>query len=187
MKVSREQAANNRERVLEAATKLFRERGFDGIGVADVMKSAGLTHGGFYGQFASKEDLAAEVCSRSMTQSLERWAHKLEGEQGINALFDHYLSTQHRDNVGKGCTVPALAAEIPRRDKSVRRAFGNGLAAMVDLLGAALPGRIEATRRRKALASLASMVGAVVLARAVDDRALSDEILDATQASLRSR
>lgn len=187
MKVSREQAANNRERVLDAATRLFRERGFDGIGVSDVMKDAGLTHGGFYGQFDSKEDLAEEVCSRSMAQSLEHWSRKLETEQGFDALLDHYLSAKHRDNAGQGCSLPALGADAPRRDKGVRRAFGNGVAAMIDLLAGALPGRLKAARRRKALTSLASMVGAVVLARAVDDRALSDEILEATHAALRVR
>ncbi len=187
MKVSREQAASNRERVLDAATRLFRERGFDGIGLADVMKDAGLTHGGFYGQFGSKEDLAEEVCSRSMAQSLERWSRKLETERGFDALLDHYLSERHRDHAGQGCTLPALGADVPRRGKGVRRAFGNGVAAMADLLAGALPGRLKAARRRKALASLASMVGAIVLARAVEDRLLSDEILEATHASLRSR
>src|SRR3982074_352699 len=99
MKVSREQAAKNRERILDVAAQLFRERGFDGVGVADLMKAAGLTHGGFYGHFASKEDLMGQACSRALAGSLDRWSRLAEGETKgrLSAIATAYLSAAHRD------------------------------------------------------------------------------------------
>src|SRR3954453_6223646 len=104
MKVSREQAALNRERIVETAAQLFRERGFEGIGVADLMKEAGLTHGGFYGHFASKEDLMAEASARALTRSLALLNELAEGAPGdpVSAVADAYLSSRHRDNPGAG-------------------------------------------------------------------------------------
>jgi TetR/AcrR family transcriptional repressor of nem operon len=186
MRVSRVQAAENRERVLDAATRLFRERGFDGISVADVMQGAGLTHGGFYGQFGSKEDLAAEACTRAFAKTHERWTRKIdaEGAAGFAAIVRNYLSPQHRDHPGAGCTLAALGADASRRERAVQGAFAASLAATVDLVSRVMPGRLKAARRRRALATMASLVGALVLARAVDDRTLSDEILAATAAAL---
>jgi TetR/AcrR family transcriptional repressor of nem operon len=186
MKVSREQAAENRERILDAAARLFRERGFDGIGVADLMNSAGLTHGGFYGQFESKEDLAAQACERALAKSVERWDRLLANkpEDPLQAITASYLSTRHRDDAGNGCALAALGAEAPRRHPAVRRAFTQGLRAMVERLSEIVPGRGKAAREQKALAAMAQMVGAVVLARAVDDPKLSDAILQAGKASM---
>lgn len=187
MRVSRIQAHENRERVLEAATRLFRERGFDGIGVAEVMSEAGLTHGGFYGQFGSKEELAVEACMRAFSKTHERWSRKIdaEGATGFAAIVRSYLSPQHRDDPGAGCTLASLAVDASRRSPAVRRAFGASLAATIELVSRVMPGRLKAARRRRALATMSSLVGALVLARAVDDAALSDEILAATSASLR--
>src|SRR3954462_7824260 len=110
MKVSREQAALNRERILETAAQLFRERGFEGIGVADLMKEAGLTHGGFYGHFSSKEDLIAEASALALTRSLAVLGKV--GERGpgdpLSAVAGAYLTTRHRDNPGAGCLLAAL-------------------------------------------------------------------------------
>ncbi|QEX23094.1 TetR family transcriptional regulator [Hypericibacter adhaerens] len=186
MKVSREQAARNRDRVIAAAARLFRERGFDHVAVADVMKSAGLTHGGFYGQFDSKADLAAEACRRSVAKTLERW-DKLAGESAdepLAAVIDAYLSPQHRDDPGRGCLLAALGPEIARQDPTLRHIVTEGLRALIDGLGKLIPNRSKAARRRKALALFSGMVGAIVLARAVDDPALSEEILRATEATL---
>jgi TetR/AcrR family transcriptional repressor of nem operon len=185
MKVSREQAAQNRERILDAAARLFRERGFDGIGVADLMKSAGLTHGGFYGQFESKEDLAAQACVRALGQSVERWDRLIaEKEDPLQAIAASYLSTRHRDDPANGCAISTLGAEAPRRGPAVRRAFTEGLRPLLDRLMQIVPGRAKETRRLKALATMSQLVGAMVLARAVDDATLSDEILHAVRTSL---
>lgn len=187
MKVSREQAAENRERILAAAARLFRERGFDGIGVADVMKSAGLTHGGFYGQFESKEDLAALACGRALEESAAKWARWTEGRSGrqaLKAVVEQYLSPRHLNDPGNGCVVAALGAEAARRDAGVKGVFTRGLEASVERLMAFVPGRTAAARRRKAMATYAGMVGALVLARAVDDPKLATEILEAARAEL---
>jgi TetR/AcrR family transcriptional repressor of nem operon len=186
MKVSREQAAENRERILDVAARLFRERGFDGIGVADLMKSAGLTHGGFYGPFKSKEDLAAQACARALGNSAKKWDRLIaeHADDPLKAVAASYLSARHRDDAGNGCAFATLGAEAPRRESAVRRAFTAGLTALIERLTQIVPGRASAMRRRKALATMASFVGAMVLARAVDDKALSSEILEAVRASI---
>ena len=186
MKVSKEQMAENRAHILDTAATLFRERGFDGIGVADLMKGAGFTHGGFYGHFASKEDLMAQASSHALAKGLAYWeslAGKVKDDP-IATLEAHYLSKQHRDHPGAGCLLAALGADAARQDGPVRRAVTEGVRSMVGLLEGLLPGRSKAARRQKALATYASLVGALVLARAVDDPALSEEILLATKASL---
>ena len=124
MKVSREQAAQNRERIVEAAAQLFRERGFEGIGVADLMKEAGLTHGGFYGHFSSKEDLIAEASARALTRSLALWSKLAERASGdpLSAIAGAYLTSRHRDNPGAGCLLAALGPDVSRQGPAVRRA-----------------------------------------------------------------
>ena len=179
MRVTREQAAAHREKILDVAGTLFRERGFDGIGVADIMKRAGLTHGGFYGHFASKDDLAAEACARVLGR--KGWAERLAGtpHPSLGAVVRGYLSPRHRDDPGHGCLFAAVGSDTVRQPRSVRRAFTEGLRARVDVLCRLLPGRSAAARREKALATWAGLVGAMILARAVDDPQLSDEILEA--------
>ena len=121
MRVSRAQADENRERILDTATRLFRERGIDGIGVADLMKSAGLTHGGFYGHFKSKDDLVAQACGRAMARMRENWARVIDQASGdpLDTMADHYLSSRHRENVGRGCLMAALGSEVARQDDAV--------------------------------------------------------------------
>jgi len=186
MKVTREQAAQNRDRVLDVAARLFRERGFDGIGVADLMKSAGLTHGGFYGQFGSKEALMAEACARSFDSALETWTTVGGRAHGnpLAAVMRGYLSKQHRDNPGEGCVMASLGADATRQGSSLRRAVTDGTRAILDLFTSFAPGRIKAVKRERAVVAYASMVGALILARAVDDEALSDEILQAVVTAL---
>lgn len=188
MKVSREQAEQNRERVLQVAAKLFRERGFDGIGVADLMKSAGMTHGGFYGQFGSKEDLMAETCARVFAAGGQRWQRVVgeaaaRGDSGMAALARAYLSAEHRDDPGDGCPVSALGAEAARQGPALRAAFTAGVRDALDFIGGLVGGR-KARRRERAIVAYAAMIGAQVLARAVDDEALSTEILQAVAAEL---
>jgi TetR/AcrR family transcriptional repressor of nem operon len=181
--VTRKQAAVHRERILDAAGTLFRERGYDGIGVADIMKRAGLTHGGFYGHFASKEDLAAEITARVLGP--EGWLERLTGSPNpsIRDVVREYLSPRHRDDAGHGCLFAALGSDVVRQPRTIRRAFTDGLRARIEALQSVLPGR-TAARRRKALATMAGLVGALILSRAADDPRLSDEILETAAAML---
>jgi TetR/AcrR family transcriptional repressor of nem operon len=180
MKVSREQVAENRKRILDAAAKLFRERGFESVTVAEVMSAAGLTHGGFYGHFDSKDALIEAAMAHE--QSPQRSRITLENP---SRYADAYLSRQHRDNVGSGCPFAALGPEAARASKAVRHALTQRLRSEVETLSAALPGATPQERRRAAMASIATMMGGVVLARLVDDDPLSDEILASARASLR--
>ena len=185
MRVSREQAAANRERIIEVAGRLFRERGLDGIGVANLMKAAGLTHGGFYGHFESKEDLEVQACARALAQSTETWQALAAKDPAapLKGLLDEYLTARHRDGPGEGCIYAALAADVARQNSpALRRTFTAGLRPLIDMLVRIIPGRSRAARRQRALACLSAMVGALILARAVDDARLSDEILAAARA-----
>jgi TetR/AcrR family transcriptional repressor of nem operon len=186
MKVSRAQAAANRERILDAASALFRERGLDGIGVAEVMQHAGLTHGGFYGHFASKEDLITEACGRAFESSVRKWASVCADNEdaALSAIAKSYLSIRHRDHPGDGCAVAALGTELSRHGSPLRGRVTEGVRALVDVLARVVPGRTAAARRKRALAAYASMIGGLVLARAVDDPKLSRDVLRAVSASI---
>jgi len=188
MKVSREQAALNRERILEAAAHLFRERGFDGIGVADLMKEAGLTHGGFYGHFSSKEELIREASARALTNTFALLSEQAERGAGdpLAAVANSYLSSRHRDDPGTGCLLAALGPDVSRQGRAVRRTVTEYVRSTVDLLTTLVPGKSKAARRQKAISTYATLVGTMVMARAVDDRALSQEILDAGLASVKA-
>ena len=145
MKVSREQAAQNRERILDAAAQLFRERGFDGIGVADLMKEAGLTHGGFYGHFSSKDDLIAQASARELTRSLAHWSKVGERASGdrLSAIAALYLTSTHRDNPGAGCVLAALGPDVSRQGPAVRRAVTDYVRSVCRSSGEAGSGQIE--------------------------------------------
>ena len=176
MRVSREQMAENRRRILDAAGRLFREKGFDAVTVAEVMKAAGLTHGGFYGHFSSKDDLIAHSLTHLLTD-------ESEGGGDLRAYLGAYLSPGHRDNAADGCPTAGLAAIARHQTPKARLAMAEGLRSQIDRVAAALPETVAANdRRRTAIGSWAAMVGAVILARAVDDTALSDEILEQTRA-----
>jgi TetR/AcrR family transcriptional repressor of nem operon len=181
MRVSREQAAKNREHVVGTAARLFREQGYDGIGVADLMKEAGLTHGGFYGNFASKEQLMAEACQRAFSDAAERWGKVAarEGASAMEKISQSYLSKQHVDHPGAGCAVAALGADAARLSPPVRAAMTSGIEAQIDLITG-----LQGGDRAKAIAAYAAMVGALLLARTVDDAALSEEILKTARDSL---
>jgi TetR/AcrR family transcriptional repressor of nem operon len=179
MRVSREKAEANRERIVEAAARLFRERGFDGVGVDAIMKAAGLTHGGFYGHFQSKDDLAAEAVARA----LERSAERLSGYTDIGSVVEGYLADSHCADRGGGCPLAALGGDIVRESKSVRRVLSEHVSARIAWLAGMFTGA-EARRRERAIATLAGLVGALTLARAVNDPALSKEILAAARRQL---
>jgi len=175
MKVSREQMAENHLKILEAAGRLFRERGFDAVTVAEVMKAAGLTHGGFYGHFRSKDDLIAETLAHTLT-SVPAPAADLDGYAG------GYLSERHRDDRAGGCPTAALATEAIRQSPEARAAMTAALRKQIEALEAGMPGEDGARRRRAAIGSWTAMVGAMILARVSDDPALSAEVLRETRA-----
>ncbi|MCE3252319.1 MAG: TetR/AcrR family transcriptional regulator [Cellvibrio sp.] len=180
MRVSREQAAENRGKILHTAAQLFREKGFDGIGIADLMKKVGLTHGGFYGHFTSKEDLMAQTCAYAVDEILEQGQASRATAKGAKykAFIARYLSIEHRDNPGSGCLMAALGMDAARQSPVIKQAFTHSfnrlLSAMVNLLPAT---KTEVAKREQALLTLATLVGAQVIARAVDDPKLSEEIL----------
>jgi TetR/AcrR family transcriptional repressor of nem operon len=182
MKVSREQAQQNREKVVQAAARLFRERGIDGVGVAELMKSVGLTHGGFYGQFGSKEELVAEACAWAFDRSAAKWqrAAAAHPRDAVGAIADFYLAPEHRDRPGAGCAAAALAGDMAREGVHARQAFTQGVRDLVEVIAASSEGS-DQERHRQALATFSTMLGAIVLARAVDDEALADEILAAAR------
>jgi TetR/AcrR family transcriptional repressor of nem operon len=179
MKVSREQVQQHRERILAAASQLFRERGFDGVSVADVMKAAGLTHGGFYGHFDSKDALIREALVYESPGRRRRTDAESAAEYA-----DAYLSTHHRDNRGTGCPIAGVGSEAVRAPADVRAALTKAIRRQIDRFSAASPGTTAASRRRAAIAAYSAMVGAVILARIVDDEELSKEVLGATRRSI---
>ena len=173
MRVSREQAAENRERIVETAARMFREHGFDGVGVDAIMRGAGLTHGGFYGHFRSKDDLAA----KAVTRALERGVEKQSRYTNLGDLVSGYLSERHCADRANGCAVGALGADIVRQGEGVRGALTDYVRGQLDRFTRMLRNGTAASRRKRAITTLAGMVGALTLARAVDDPALSEEIL----------
>lgn len=186
-RVSRKQAELNREIIVEAATRLFRERGIHGISVSDVMAAAGLTHGGFYGHFESREALATEACNRAFEQSNERWQARVEQspdpETARLALIDPYLSAANRDNPGDSCPVAAFAGEICHEavDSPLQQSFIQGFEASVGILSATQATGTPEGDRQAAIAQYAMMVGAITLARATKGNSLSDEFLEAAR------
>jgi TetR/AcrR family transcriptional regulator, transcriptional repressor for nem operon len=182
MKVSREQVKQNRERILEAAARLFRERGFDGVSVAEIMKAAGLTHGGFYGHFESKDALIKEAMAQPIAATAP--PRRSAAQQSAADFADGYLSARHRDNRADGCPVAGLGSEAVRASPEVRAELTKAIREQIERFSPASPGATAAARRRAAIATYAAMVGALTLARVVDDEKLSAEILAATRKSL---
>ncbi|WP_017479938.1 MULTISPECIES: TetR/AcrR family transcriptional regulator [unclassified Pseudomonas] len=186
-RVSRKQAELNREIIVEAATRLFRERGIHGISVSDVMAAAGLTHGGFYGHFESREALATEACNRAFEQSSLRWQARVEqspdAEAARLALIDPYLTAANRDNPGDSCPVAAFAGEMCHEaaDSALQRTFIRGLEASMGILAATQATGTPEGDRQAAMAQYAMMVGAITLARATKGSGLSDEFLEAAR------
>ncbi len=177
MKVTKAQARENRERVVETASTLFRERGYDGVSVADLMAAAGFTHGGFYKQFGSKADLMAEAAARGLSQSATNTAGLDPAE-----FVKEYVSRKHRDGRGNGCTLAALCGDAARQPEAVRETFAAGIESQLATL-AHEDGELDDIAKREArskrIDTLAHVVGALVLSRACpDDSPLADEILE---------
>ena len=201
-RVSRQQKERNRERIVAAAGQGFRARGIDAVGIDELMKAAGLTHGGFYNHFSSKDDLALEVLNQGFTASLGRVAeltdaHPRSSRAALNAIIDSYLSTDHRDHPENGCASAALAADAGRHgvqaQDEYRRGLQGYLAAITDLLvdsAARANTKLDPRRaREQAIALFSQLVGAQLIARAVAeaDPDLSDEVLSSNSKDLKRR
>ena len=181
MRVSRIQAAENRQTVINVASRLFRERGFDGIGLKDLMEGAGLTQGAFYKQFESKEDLAALASRRALESASERWSAAIaeNPDDPLGAVIAFYLSAGHREEKLDGCPVVALGSDAARQGAGVKAAFEDGIKAYLDILGRLLPKTDGEDSNRKAMVVLSTMVGAMTLSRAVNDPDLAQAFQNA--------
>src|SRR6266705_4994935 len=181
MRVSRIQAEENRQTVINVASQLFREHGFDGIGLKDLMKAAGLTQGAFYKQFASKDDLAAQASKRALESISGRWSAAAEGnpKDPLGAVVALYLSMGHREQRGAGCPLVALGSDAARQGADVKASFEAGIRKYLELLGSWVGDAEGEEPSGKAMAILSTMVGAVVLSRAVNDERLSKQFLQA--------
>ena len=180
VKVSREQVAEHRIRILAAAARLFRQRGFDDVTVAEVMKDAGLTHGAFYGYFPSKEALIAEAIGQALTPAPDQ----AKPRRAAAEFADGYLSIRHRDNRPSSCLFSSLGTEAARGSVDLRHRMTEAVRSRINHLSVEAEGDRPKEKRRAAIAAWSAMVGAMVLARLVDDETLSKEILSATRASL---
>jgi TetR/AcrR family transcriptional regulator, transcriptional repressor for nem operon len=187
MRVSRIQAAENRQAVINVASRLFRERGFDGIGLKDLMEGAGLTQGAFYKQFASKEDLAVEASRRALKSASGRWsdAAAQNPDDPLGAVVGFYLSGDHREEKMDGCPIVALGSDAARQGPDVKEEFEAGINAHLEVLGRFLAKTGGKASRGKAMAILATMVGAVTLSRVVNDPDLAQALLDAAAEQVR--
>lgn len=183
-RVTKEQAAKNRQTVVEGTARLFQQHGLNGIGIAEMMAQAGLTHGGFYRQFASRDEVAGAACAHAMSEALASWqstAGKAAPGETLRAIAEAYLTA---DVARHKCPMPVLAADVAREAPAspVREAFTGGVAALAEALIACAPEpEASPARRQRALSLLAAMVGAVTLARSIDDTALAGEILNAVR------
>jgi len=186
-RVSKEQTDRNRAAIEQASARLFREKGFNGVSVADLMGAAGLTHGGFYGHFSSKDELAAVACANAFSQASERWQarikNKTDAQSALHAILDPYLSTRMVKNMGNGCPAATLSVDVAREspDKPVRAAYQAGTAQLVEILAALSPSDDPAERRKQALVQWSTMVGVMMLASATDGDPISDELLAAVR------
>lgn len=183
MKVSRQQADRNREAVVKAASALFRERGVEATSVADIYRRVGLTHGGLYAQFpGGKETLAAEAVGQAFAERRQAWDDLADAHapaECLRAIVESYVSAAHRNNPGAGCPLPSMGAEAGRHSGPVRTAYTSGVHDLLDPLSHVAPGDSEPDRRKAALHILSTLAGAMLIARAVDDPALADEVLGA--------
>ena len=182
-RASRKQKEVTHERIVEAAARAIRRSGYGGTGVADIMKDAGLTHGGFYAHFPSREAMLAEAADRAGAETVaasQRIAAAAPPPQALQALLHAYLSKQHIDGVENGCPMAALGSEMPRQAPEVRRAATRRIKEMIDLVARQLPDWGKPDAHERALVIVATAVGTLLLARAVDDPRLSDALREAT-------
>src|ERR1700712_4236151 len=180
MRYSKEHKLETHARIVRKASVRLREKGAHGVGVADLMKDAGLTHGGFYAHFDSREALVIEAFAYAMDRSNERWrkvAEQTPPEKRLATIVNSYLTPLHRDDPGHGCAVPTLGAEIARESPKTRKAFAGKLEQMIDMMADQILDVPRKTARKQAMAALATMMGTLVLSRIAGTGEFSDEIL----------
>jgi AcrR family transcriptional regulator len=170
------------DRIVDAAARAIRRSGYNGTGVADIMKAAGLTHGGFYAHFASRDAMLAEAADRAGSEAvvlMERVAAAVPPQQALQAMMQAYLSEDHLKSIETGCATAALGSEMPRQAPEIRRAATRRIKEMIDLVARHLPDWGQAGAHEHALVAVSTMVGALILARAVDDARLSEALREA--------
>lgn len=190
MRYSKEHKQETHARIVKKASVRLREKGAHGIGVADLMKDAGLTHGGFYAHFDSREALVIEAFNYAMDRANERWRKitaEVPPEKRLATIVDGYLSATHRDDPGQGCAVPALGAEIARESLKTRKAFALKLDQMIDMITDQIQDVPRKTARKQAMATLATMLGTIVMSRIAGNGEMSDEILSAGREAVMGR
>jgi TetR/AcrR family transcriptional repressor of nem operon len=190
MRYSKEHKQETHARIVRKASVRLREKGAHGIGVADLMKEAGLTHGGFYAHFDSREALVIEAFAYAMDRSTERWrkvAEQTVPDRRLATIVENYLTPLHRDDPGHGCAVPTLGAEIARESPKTRKAFAAKLEQMIDMMADQVLDMPRKTARKQAVAALATMMGTLVLSRIAGGGEFSDEILAAGREAVLGR
>ncbi|TCK16773.1 TetR family transcriptional regulator [Ancylobacter aquaticus] len=185
MRVTKAKVAEHRRSILDSASRLFRERGFRDVGVAEIMQASGLTHGAFYGHFRSKADLADEACREACAEGVHRWLQ----QASLAEILDRYLTPSHRDNPAAGCALAALGADAARQSPELQKSYAEGIKGFVDALERHMDDASPEARRGQAMALVSSMIGALTLARGVaaGDPALSADILASARQQLRGR
>ena len=189
MRLTSEQAQQNRQLILETASRMFRLHGMEDVSVADIMKQAGFTHGGFYNHFTSKEELAAEAVASAFDETahslLEKFASGKSSQKAFEAVITEYLSPAYRDSSTGGCPASALPADAARNGKEIQTAFAEGVESYLDIFAVRMDGNKQEARQQ-AVALLSSLVGALTLSRAVkkSDPKLSDELLRSARRQL---
>lgn len=188
MRYSKEHKAGTRNRIVQNASRALRRTGLKGIGIVGLMKSAGLTQGGFYSYFKSREALVAEAVQYAMSQTASDWRRYTgpTASDGLDSLVTAYLAREHRDNPAEGCPLPAVSADVARSGGKVRRTFTQSLDEMIDALSKYVPDEPTVDPRLLAAGVMATMVGSLILARACDDRKLSASLLEAGKHVVRS-
>ena len=190
MRYSREHKQETHARIVKKASVRLREKGAHGIGVADLMKEAGLTHGGFYAHFDSREALVVEAFGYAMDRATERWrkvAEQTPPDKRLSTIVEAYLTPTHRDDPGNGCAVPTLGAEIARESPKTRKAFATKLEQMIELMADQILDVPRKTARKQAIATLATMMGTMVMSRVAGTGEFSEEILAAGREAVLGR
>jgi TetR/AcrR family transcriptional regulator, transcriptional repressor for nem operon len=190
MRYSREHKLETHARIVKRASVRLREKGAHGIGVADLMKDAGLTHGGFYAHFDSREALVIEAFAHAMDRSTERWrkiGETTPPDKRLAMIVDSYLTPVHRDDPGHGCAIPTLGAEIARESPKTRKAFAAKLEQMIDMMADQISGVSRKAARKQATSAIATMMGTLVMARVAGTGEFSEEILAAGREAVLGR